>query len=88
MTYNFSEVRITPVQPQGGLRAFASLVINGNLYLGSIAIHEKLDGSGLRLTYPTKKAGIADRTIFHPLTPELSRAIEQVLFDEYRRLCG
>lgn len=86
--YDFTEVRITPVTPQGGLVAFASLVINGNLYLGSIAIHTKLDGSGLRLTYPTKKAGIADRTIFHPLTPELSRAIETALFDEYRRLYG
>ena len=84
-TYDFTDVRITPVTPQGGLRAFASLVVNGNLYLGSIAIHEKLDGSGLRLTYPTKKAGINDRTIFHPLTPDLSRAIERVLFDEYRK---
>ena len=87
-TYDITDVRITPVTPQGGLRAFASLVINGNLYLGSIAIHEKLDGLGLRLTYPTKKAGIADRTIFHPLTPDLSRAIEQVLFDEYRKRFG
>ena len=87
-TYDITDVQITPVTPQGGLRAFASLVINGNLFLGSIAIHEKLDGSGLRLTYPTKRAGNSERNIFHPVTPELSKVIEQVLFAEYRRRFG
>jgi len=71
-----------------GLVAFASLVINGNLHLGSIAIHRKLDGSGYRLTYPTKKGGMADRAIYHPLTPDLSLAIEQALLDAYRSRCG
>jgi stage V sporulation protein G len=47
-----------------------------------------LDGSGFRLTYPTKRAGNEDRTIFHPITPELSKAIEQVLFEEYLKLHG
>jgi len=86
--YDITDVQITPVSPQGGLRAFASLVINQNLYLGSIAIHEKLDGSGLRLTYPTKRAGNSKRNIFHPVTPEFSKAIEQVLFAEYRKRFG
>lgn len=69
-----------------GLVAFASLVLNGNLRLNSIAIHRKMDGSGYRLTYPTKRAGTEDRTMFHPITPELSKAIEQVLFDAYQNL--
>ena len=88
MDSQISDIRITPVKPVDGLVAFASLVINGNLQLGSIAIHRKLDGSGYRLTYPTKKVGMTDRTIYHPLTPDLSRAIEQALFDEYRRHFG
>jgi len=88
MNCQISDIRITPVKPIDGLVAFASLVINESLHLGSIAIHRKLDGSGYRLTYPTKKVGMADRTIYHPLTPDLSRAIEQALFDEYRRHIG
>ena len=86
MNFQISDIRITPVKPVDGLVAFASLVINGNLHLGSIAIHRKLDGSGYRLTYPTKKVGMADRTVYHPLTPELSRAIEQALFDDDAKL--
>lgn len=86
--FDISDVQITPVSQSNGLLAFASLVINGNLYLSSIAIHRKLDGTGLRLTYPTKRAGNKERNIFHPLTPDLSHAIERVLFDEYQRLYG
>lgn len=88
MNCQISDIRITPVKPIDGLVAFASLIINGNLHLGSIAIHRKLDGSGYRLTYPTKKAGPTDRAIYHPLTPDLSKLIEQRIFDEYRRLFG
>lgn len=88
MSYCISDIRIVPVKSIDGLVAFASFVINGNLHLGSIAIHRKLDGSGYRLTYPTKKAGSTDRAIYHPLTPDLSKLIEQTIFDEYRRLFG
>lgn len=88
MTYDISQVRITPVQPVNGLLAFASVVLNGHIRLNSIAIHRKLDGSGYRLTYPTKRAGNEDRTIFHPVTPELSKAIERALFEEYLKLHG
>lgn len=88
MNYDISQVRITAVTPMNGLLAFASVVLNGNIRLNSIAIHRKLDGSGLRLTYPTKRSGNEDRTIFHPITPDLSKAIERVLFDEYRKLHG
>jgi len=88
MTYRISDVRIVPVKPVGGLVAFGSLVINGNLYLGSIAIHRRLDGSGYRLTYPTKRAGSGECALFHPTTPELSRAIEQVLCEEFQSRFG
>lgn len=88
MTHDISDVRIIPVKAANGLVAFGSLVINGNLYLGSIAIHRKLDGTGYRLTYPTKRAGNGERALFHPITPELSRVIEQVLCEEYRRRFG
>ena len=47
-----SEVNITPVKPNNGLVGIASVVIDGNIYLNSIAIYTKLDGS-YRLLYPS-----------------------------------
>ena len=52
-----SEVNIILIKPRNGLIGFASLVVNDALYLGSIGIHQKLNGNGYRLTYPTKKTG-------------------------------
>jgi stage V sporulation protein G len=86
--FQISDVQIIPVQPIHGLVAFASCVINQKLFLSSIAIHKKLDQSGYRLTYPTKKTGNKNFTIFHPLEPSLSKAMETAIFDEYRRLYG
>jgi stage V sporulation protein G len=86
--FQISDVRIIPVYPIGGLVAFASCIINRKLYLSSIAIHKKLDGSGLRLTYPTKKGSGKDFTIFHPLEPSLSKTMEEAIFAEYQRLYG
>ena len=37
-----SEVQISIVKPSNGLIAFASIVIDESIYLGSIAIHQKL----------------------------------------------
>lgn len=86
--FDIADIQILPIQERNGLLAFVSLVVNQSLYLSSIAIHRKLDGSGLRLTYPTKQAGGKNRNIFHPLTPELSLTIERTVFDEYKRLYG
>lgn len=40
-----SEVNIVPVKPNNGLVAFASVVLDESLYLGSIGVHSRLDGS-------------------------------------------
>ena len=71
-----SEVQIIPIKPNNGLVGFASVVINDNLYLGSIGIHKRLDGTGYRITYPTKKVGDKNINIFHPITRELGLEIE------------
>ena len=77
-----SEVQIVPVKPNNGLIAFASFILDGKLYLSSIGIHKKLDGSGYRLTYPTKKAGPAGINIFHPITKDLGAEIEKVIIQK------
>jgi len=72
-----SEIQIVPIKPTNGLIGFASILLDNSLYLGSIGIHTRLDGQGLRLTYPTKGA----INIFHPTTKALSKAIETAVFD-------
>lgn len=75
-----TEVQIQLIKPRDGLIAFASFV-RDQLFLSSIGIYFKLDGSGYRLTYPTKSVGGREINIFHPITKELGSAIEEeVLF--------
>lgn len=81
-----TEVDIAFVKPKNGLVAFASVVLESQLYLGSIAIHRKLDGSGYRLTYPTRKVGDAQFEIFHPIRRPLGLAIEQAVFAKLKNV--
>lgn len=79
-----TEIHIHPVTPQNGLVAFANLVLEDQLFLGSIAVHEKRDGSGYRLTYPTKGKGY----LFHPIRPALSKDIERHILAEVKTVLG
>lgn len=74
-----SEVNITPIKPTEGLIAFASVVVDGSLYLGSIAVYTRPDGT-YRLLYPTKKVGEKLVNLFHPISREASKNIEYVIF--------
>ena len=74
-----SEVNITPVKPNNGLVGIASVVIDGNIYLNSIAIYTKLDGS-YRLLYPTKIVGSNSVGLFYPINRMTSKAIEDAVF--------
>lgn len=74
-----SEVNITPIKPQDGLIAFASVVVDESLYLGSIAVYTRPDGS-YRLLYPTKKLGERLVNLFHPISRETSKQIEGAIF--------
>lgn len=74
-----SEVNITPVKPTDGLVAFASCVVNGQLFIGSLGVHKRLDGTGYRITYPTKKIGTRQLNYFYPVTKAAGKAIEQAV---------
>jgi DNA-binding cell septation regulator SpoVG len=66
-----SEVQIIPVKPKGGLVAFASCVINGQFYVGDIAIYTRPDGQDYRLVYPCKVLANGKRiNCFHPINRE------------------
>ena len=81
-----TEIQIQPIKPRDGLIAFASVVVDDSLYLGSIGIHKKLDGSGYRLTYPTKFVGSKSFNIFHPIKSKLSLAIEEAVLNKFKKV--
>ncbi|MBI5151327.1 MAG: septation protein SpoVG family protein [Candidatus Pacebacteria bacterium] len=80
-----SEVEITPVKPSRGLVGFASFVIDGWLYLGSIGIITRLNG-GYRLTYPTKKIGSNSINLFHPIGKSEGELIEEEIVNKYEEV--
>ena len=81
-----TEVDIVFVKPKDGMIGFASLVVDNQLYLSGIAIHRKLVGSGYRLTYPTRKVGEAQFSLFHPIRKPIGLAIERAIFDKLKNV--
>ena len=76
MKLNLSEIQIIPVKAQDGLVAFASFVLNNNLYLGSIGIITRPKG-GYRLLYPSKKVGARNINLFHPINKDFAESIQK-----------
>ena len=74
-----TEIEIIPVKPKGGLIGFASFVLDGKYYVSSVAIYTRLNSSGYRLVYPSKKVGDKNINIFHPINQEVGRAIEEAV---------
>jgi DNA-binding cell septation regulator SpoVG len=77
-----TEVQIIPIKPNNGLIALASVIADDALYLGSIGIHTRMDGSGYRITYPTKGIGNKSFNIFHPINKGIANAIEQAVLSK------
>jgi stage V sporulation protein G len=71
------KVEIVPIKPCNGLIGFAHVFIEEGLYLGSIGIFTKRDGDGYRLTYPTRRVGEVNITIFHPISNECSKDLKK-----------
>ena len=82
MNPTVSEIQIIPIKPQNGLVAFASFVLNDCLYLGSIGIITRPEG-GYRLLYPTKKVGIRNINIFHPINKSFAETIEKEVINKF-----
>lgn len=81
-----TEVQIIPIKAKDGLVAFASVVVNESLFLGSIGVHSKIDGSGYRLTYPTKNVGGKEMNVYHPINCQTSRAIEDAIIEKVKNV--
>ncbi len=81
-----TEIQITPIKPRDGLIAFASVVLENRLYLGSIGVYTRLNGTGYRITYPTKKIGDRNINIYHPINKETSKAIEKAIISKAEKI--
>lgn len=84
MNMKVTEVELAFVKPKDGLIAFASVVLDDQLYLSGIAIHRKLAGDGYRLTYPTRRVGTTQFHLFHPIRRPIGLAIERAIFDKLK----
>lgn len=82
MKLNLSEIQIIPVKAQDGLVAFASFVLDDNIYLGSIGIITRPEG-GYRLLYPSKKVGARNINIFHPINKGFAESIEMEVISKF-----
>ena len=85
MTNRLSEIQIIPIKPQNGLVAFASFILDGNLYLGSIGIMTRPQG-GYRLVYPTKKVADRNLNVFYPISREFALAVEQEVVKQFEEV--
>lgn len=85
MKPKITEIQIIPIKPQNGLVAFASFVLDDNLYLGSIGIMTRPQG-GYRLAYPTKKVEGRNINIFHPINREFAEEIEKVVIKRFEEV--
>lgn len=86
MTNLITEIQVIPIKPKDGLIGFASVVLGGEVYLGSIGIHKKLSDDGYRITYPTKKVGEKNINIFHPVSREMGKQIELAILAKAERI--
>jgi DNA-binding cell septation regulator SpoVG len=86
MIMQVTEVDIAFVKPKDGLIAFASVVLDDQLYLSGIAVHSKLVGAGYRLTYPTRKVGNTQFSLFHPIRKPVGLAIEQAIVEKLKNV--
>ena len=81
-----SEINVIPVKPHEGLIGFASFVLDEKYYVGSVAIYTKLDGTGYRLVYPAKKVGVKNVNIFHPISFEVGKIIDEAVINKINEL--
>ncbi|MFC1482789.1 hypothetical protein ACFL56_00875 [Candidatus Margulisiibacteriota bacterium] len=80
-----SEIEIIPINAYRGHVGFCRFVLNKELAINNVAIHTKIDGSGIRLVYPLTQSGLQ---ACYPITESLGNLITKEVEKEYFRLCG
>lgn len=83
-----SEINILPVKPQNGLVAFASFIINNQIYVGNVAIHQSpIAEGGYRLLFPDRVLPNGKRiNCVHPITREAGEQIRKAVIQKFEEL--
>ena len=83
-----SEIQVVPVKPKNGLVAFASAVINNQIYVGNIAIYTSLSSqNGFRLVYPSKSLNNGTKLdIIYPINKEAGSIVQRQIVEQYLKL--
>jgi len=88
-TLEISNIEIIPINPRKGHVAFASCDINNCIHLDGIGIHSRRDGSGFRLTFPSKLlANGRHLDIYFPITKEAGDIFQKAIVGSYLVLMG
>lgn len=77
-----SEVNIDLIKPKDGLIAFASLIVDEEIYLGNIGVMKRLMSDSYRLVYPTRKMGNKNFNIYYPINKETGKKIEKEVINK------
>lgn len=74
---NISDIEFVPIRPRGGLLGFVEFIVNDAFFVGDVAVHSRLDGSGIRLVYPSKRLVTGKEiNVFRPIRREVAEEIE------------
>ena len=84
MKNRITDVQIIPVKPKDGLVAFANIVYDDNLFLGSIGVYTR-PGGDYRLTYP-KKGSRDGFNVFHPINRSTGQEIHDAVIAKYEKV--
>lgn len=85
MKNTLTEIQIIPIKPADGLVGFASFVLDGSFYMGSIGIMTRPQG-GYRLLYPTKKVGPRQMNVYYPIDKEKAMQIETEVIKQFENV--
>jgi len=83
------EIQILPVKPRDGLLAFASFVLNDSIFVSSVALYSRPDGSGYRLVYPQKTLPNGKvLNVVNPISREAGETIQRAIETKFLELVG
>lgn len=80
---DFNKVDEIENEKDKGLVGFCSFILDDGLYLGSIAVFNRLDGDGIRLVFPvrTSKKGMKFN-IYNPINNETYDCLVKAVIKE------
>ena len=77
-----TKIKIRKIIPKNGLVGFVSFVMDDCLFIGNIAIFNRLNQTTFRLVFPEKKIGDKNIQILYPVSSDLYFKLEQIVNNE------